>query len=73
MNTFLDSESALIKLIEIVGGQSALAKKLKIKQPSVAKWKRRGRAPSSRIVELERLSNGAITRHEFRPDIYPLD
>lgn len=50
--------------------QSGLARQLGITQGAVYQWTKRG-VPANRVLELERLSGGEMTRHELRPDLYP--
>lgn len=59
-------EEALQKAIEKAGGQSAVARAFKIKQPSVAEWKR---CPPHWAIKLERLTG--VPREKLRPDLYP--
>ncbi len=53
------------RVIDAAGGVSALAKALKIKQPSVSGWVR---VPAERVLEIERITG--IDRAEIRPDLY---
>lgn len=61
---------ALNKVVQLIGGQSALAKKIGVKQPTVFNWLHT-RAPAKRVIQIEKIVNGAVTRYELRPDIYP--
>jgi DNA-binding transcriptional regulator YdaS (Cro superfamily) len=71
--TFVVME-ALEKAIKHMGSQVALAKALKLpgKNPSmtITHWKERG-VPAKRVLEIERVTGGTVTRHELRPDLYP--
>jgi DNA-binding transcriptional regulator YdaS (Cro superfamily) len=51
-----------------VGGIAKLAELMGISSVALYKWRQ---VPAARALELERLTNGAVTRHELRPDIYP--
>ena len=62
--------SALEQAIRIVGTQQELARKLGIRAPSVAEWRCRGRVPAERCAEIERATNGEVTRHDLRPDLF---
>lgn len=54
---------------EHIGSQSLLAKKLGIRQPTVSEWARGERpVPIERCVDIERATNGAVTRRDLRPD-----
>lgn len=61
----------LERAIQAVGSQQALADALGIKSPSIAEWRKRGRIPAERAVEIERATDGAVTCHELRPDLWP--
>lgn len=58
--------AALQQAIEIAGGQSAIARALGIKQPSVSTWEL---CPVSRVLAVEKLTG--VSRELLRPDIYP--
>jgi DNA-binding transcriptional regulator YdaS (Cro superfamily) len=62
-------ENPAAALVERVGGQSALAALLGIKQQSIYEWVKRKRIPAERVVEIE--SATGIPRHDLRPDLYP--
>ncbi|MDT4842936.1 putative antitoxin of bacterial toxin-antitoxin system, YdaS/YdaT [compost metagenome] len=53
------------------GGQSALARALKIKPQAVQNWCAVGRIPAERVLSVEAVTG--ISRHELRPDLYPDD
>ena len=55
----------------LVGGQNKLAEALNVTPQAVNKWVKADRAPAERVIEIERVTNGEITRHELRPDLYP--
>ena len=66
--------AALQKAIEIVGGQTALARHLGLKQPHVWNWLNVAkRIPAEFVIEIEKATDGRVSRHELRPDIYPKD
>lgn len=63
--------------IEEAGGGSALAKAFtkrgtRITPQGISDWKRKGRVPAERVLALEEILGGRITRHELRPDLYPV-
>lgn len=62
----------LERAIEILGGQERLAEKLDVTTQAVYKW-RRSRVPAERVLAVEEAVAGAVTRHQLRPDIYPLE
>ena len=61
------------KACDSVGGVTALAKKLGIKPPSVSEWLASGKVPPKRILEVEKATDGVVSRYELDPDIYPLE
>ena len=65
-------EDALRTAIEIVGGQSKLAKILGVSQPSIWHWlNKSGRVPGEHVIAIERATGGRVTRRLLRPDIFP--
>lgn len=56
-----------------VGGQSALARKLGIKPQAVQRWCATGIVPANRVLDIERVTEGTVTRNELRPDLYPIE
>ena len=58
------------KAIEAAGGAYALAKRIGVSRQAVEQWAM-SRVPAERVLELERATQGQVTRHEIRPDIYP--
>ena len=66
--------AALRRAKEILGSQSALAEAVGRKQPSVHEiLSRGGRVPAEWCLPIEKATNGAVTRYELRPDLYPKD
>ena len=68
------STQAIKKAISIAGSQSKLARKLGLIQPYVWKWLNRDKkVPPEFAIRIEKVLEGRVTRHELRPDLYPLD
>lgn len=66
--------AALRKAHEILGSQSAIAASVGITQQAVNEVILAGRpAPPKWCIPLERATGGKVTRHQLRPDIYPLE
>lgn len=66
--------SPLARAIDIVGGQSALSRAIGCKQQSVWNWlHKQKRVPAEFCIQIERATGGKVTRHELRPDIYPVE
>ena len=59
------------KVISILGSQTALAKKIGVSPQSVHQWVEQGKPPGNRVIEIEKLVKGSVSRHELRPDFYP--
>jgi len=62
------SNEAVMRACEAAGGQTKLARALRISPQAVDAWRRR-RIPATRVLEVERVTG--IPRWELRPDIYP--
>lgn len=61
------------KIIKLLGGVCAVAKRLGIKPPSVSGWLKDG-IPKDKLIilalDIERLSKGKYTRKSLLPDCY---
>lgn len=65
---------ALRVAVELLGGPTATAKEIGKSQSSVSEMLSQGkRVPAEWCIPLEKATGGKITRHELRPDLYPLD
>lgn len=60
---------ALLHAVDILGGQTATAKKLGVSQQAVQYWIKRGRVPALKAIPLEVASG--VSRQKLRPDLYP--
>ena len=47
--------------------KAALAEALGISRSAITQW---DRVPVTRVLQIEKLSGGEVTRHQMRPDIY---
>ncbi|MGV2834637.1 Cro/CI family transcriptional regulator [Pseudomonas shirazensis] len=63
------TQTAIQKAASAAGGQSALARSLKVTPQAVQKMCATGRVPAERVLDIERLTG--VHRTELRPDIYP--
>ena len=61
---------ALNKAISTAGGVGKLAGSIGLKQNVVGNWKLRGKVPAQHCIQIEFATNGAVTRHDLRPDIF---
>jgi DNA-binding transcriptional regulator YdaS (Cro superfamily) len=68
MNTESEKE-ALLEAINIVGSQAALARKLGIKQQSVAFWLKKG-LPVKRVIEIEMITRRKVSRYKLKPSFF---
>lgn len=53
----------------IYGSRARFAAAMGISSEAVRKWEL-SRVPAERCLEIERLSNGAVTVHDLRPDVF---
>lgn len=63
------TELPICRAARAAGGQSALARILKVTPQAVQKMCASGRVPAERVLEIEKATG--VSRHELRPDIYP--
>jgi DNA-binding transcriptional regulator YdaS (Cro superfamily) len=67
-------KSAIDRAFELLGGPSAVARLFpdETGRPltpwAVSKW--RARVPAQRVLRIEELTKGQVSRYELRPDIY---
>ena len=59
---------SLRDVIDAAGSAAKIAEHLGIKPQAISQW---SQVPALRVIAIERFLNGAVTRHEMRPDIYP--
>lgn len=60
--------SPLKRAIEAAGGVAELARSLGITSQAISQWRS---VPVCRVLDVERATGKAVSRHELRPDIYP--
>jgi len=69
--------NALLKAVELFRYQSALANAIGVKQQNVWHWLyKTGVVPAEHVLSIEHATEVKglkVTRHELRPDIYPLE
>ena len=63
-----DKSAALKRAVESVGGQAKFARLIGVTAQAVSQW---DEVPPLRVLSVERVSG--VSRHELRPDLYPLD
>jgi DNA-binding transcriptional regulator YdaS (Cro superfamily) len=63
-----DKTEALRRAVENVGGQAKFARRIGVTAQAVSQW---DEVPPLRVLAVERVSG--VSRHELRPDLYPLE
>jgi DNA-binding transcriptional regulator YdaS (Cro superfamily) len=68
------------RAIEAAGSQTELAKRMtaimgrEVRQQHIFNWLiQRSIIPAEYVIPMEKAIEGAVTRHEIRADIYPLE
>lgn len=65
-------KTPLERAIAVVGTQAALAKKLGVKPQHVWNWLNRDKkVPAEQVIPIEEATDGKVSRHELRSDLYP--
>lgn len=66
--------NALERAIGMAGSQAELARRIGKKQAHVWNWLHRDkRVPADMVLKIESATGGEVSRHELRPDLYPLE
>ena len=61
--------SPMARAVDVVGGQTALAKACGVTAQAVSQWVRGIRpVPVERCADIERVTGGTVTRRDLRPD-----
>lgn len=61
----------LERAVHLTGGQSALARKLNVKQAHVWNWLNRDRqVPAEHVLAIENATGGEVSRFDLRPDVF---
>lgn len=65
-------DSALKVAVDLMGSQDRMARLCGVKQPSVWRWlHRQRRLPAEHVLKVEQATG--VSRHDLRPDIYPIE
>lgn len=65
-----ESQTALQRVIALVGSATALADLLGITKGAISQWKDEGRkVPADYCPSIERITDGAVRCEELRPDV----
>jgi len=65
-----DIHNPIHEAVQIAGGQTALAKIVGVKQPTIFKWLKRGVIPPRKVLAVEKATG--VSRHKLNPFIYPI-
>lgn len=57
------------KLINFFGNKTAVGRALGVTHQAVIKWERT-QVPADRAIQIEQLTNGAVTVRDLRPDLF---
>ena len=69
MKATVPNYNSVEEAIHRAGGQTALAKMIGVKQPTIFKWLKKGVVPPRRVLLVEKVTG--ISRYELNPLIYP--
>lgn len=67
----LKPKNGLEKVITIVGSAAALAEAIGCTEQAVSLWRRRGKPPAGRCLQVSRVVRGVVTCHELDPKVFP--
>lgn len=62
--------NAIDLAVEYFGSQTKLAQAIGLSTMAVSQWRKRG-IPPTRCIDIERATDGAISRGQLRPDLWP--
>lgn len=66
----MNSQQALEKACEVMGGQSSLARACGVSPQAVQQWVATGVCPAKRAAQIERATWGKVRCEQLRPDLY---
>ena len=67
----LNKDNPVDLAIGAAGGIRPLARLIGISAPSIWEWRKRGRIPAERVLDVERETG--VSRHDLSPKLYPRD
>lgn len=68
-----ESNSAIARAVRAIGSQSAFGRTVKKRQSTVREWLLAGQMPADDGLVLAVEKATGVSRHDLRPDVYPLD
>ena len=69
----MDTRELVKRAVEICGSQSELARRIggRVRQGHIWKWINYTRViPAERAIQIERATEGRVSRYELRPDVF---
>ncbi len=63
--------NAIKKVIRILGSAAKLARAIGVSHTAIQFWRDGQQVPPARVIDIVRLSQGAVSPYDIRPDIYP--
>ena len=63
---------ALEKAISLFSSKTEFAIRLRTNRRNIYNWLAQG-LPAEWVLRIEKATQGRVTRHELRPDIYPME
>jgi DNA-binding transcriptional regulator YdaS (Cro superfamily) len=66
----MDAETPIGRAVKEVGSQSALARAIGVSPQAVQQWLEANRVPAERVLAVESATDGKVTRHDLRPDVF---
>lgn len=63
-------ETAIERAVRLSGGGAGLARLVGVSPVMVHKWRDGARITAERAKQIEIATNGAVQRHELRPDVF---
>jgi DNA-binding transcriptional regulator YdaS (Cro superfamily) len=69
--SFRMRKNPIDKAIESAGSLAELANRTGLAYQSIQQYRKTGKIPAEHVLKFEAATEGEVTRHELRPDIYP--
>lgn len=66
-----ETESLFRKAIDIAGSETRLAKAIGYSQHAVWTARKRGRPSAEMAVAIDKFTQGQVSKHDLRPDLWP--
>lgn len=66
----MNSKPALERAIDLFGSKAELGRRLGVSASLINYWLTTDKVPAEQAIEIERATNGAVTRGELRADVF---